>query len=401
MTEVGRVTRLAGFPQSAYTTPLVFKPSTAPRSRAWVEVRLDRLRDNALAVQSALHPGRALIPMVKADAYGLGMEAVVRALRDTPELRVWAFGVAAVSEGEQLRALWPGRILVFSPPPPQDFERAAAARLTLCLSDLDAVRRWAAAAEAVGERLALHTEIDTGMGRAGFPWSAAAEWAPAVAAQRERVAWEGVFTHFHSADEPELAPTETQLQRFARALQAVRPVLPAPPVVHVANSAAALRGGGFGYDLARPGIFLYGGEAGAERSPAAVASVHARLALVREVEAGATVGYGAEYTARRTERWGTLCIGYGDGVRRSLWRGGGEVLVRGRRVPIIGRVSMDLTTIDLSGVPEAEVGDVATLVGRDGAEEITLDQVAARCGTISYEILTGLTPRLPRVYLGE
>jgi alanine racemase len=132
-----------------------------------------------------------------------------------------------------------------------------------------------------------------------------------------------------------------------------------------------------------------------------VVALRARLVLAKEVPAGASVGYGATYRARRPERWGTLAIGYGDGVPRSLAAGGGEVLIRGRRVPLIGRISMDMATIDLTDLPSALAGDVATLIGSDGSEEITLDEVARRCGTISYEILTGLRPRLPRLYLED
>jgi alanine racemase len=226
------------------------------------------------------------------------------------------------------------------------------------------------------------------------------EWGPAVtAAAAGRLRWEGCFTHFHSADEPDLAPTDLQWDRFVHALDHLPADVRDGLVVHVANSAAALRRGGFGVPLVRPGIYLYGGGAGEGAIPRPVASLRARLALVKEVPAGATVGYGATYTARGPERWGSVAIGYGDGLPRALATGGGEVIVNGARAPIIGRISMDVTTIDLTRLPDARPGDVVTLIGRDGAEEIGVDEVARRCGTISYEILTGLTARLPRVYL--
>ena len=339
--------------------------------------------------------------MVKADAYGLGMGSVVEALRATPELNgPWAFGVAAVREGEALRVLgWTGKILVFSPAPPDEYGPAAEAGLTLCHSEVESVSRWAAEARRVGRRLDFHVEVDTGMGRAGLPWNRASEWGPGVLrAMGDALRWEGCYTHYHSADEPDLAPTDRQRDHFLRAVGTLPPELRADLVLHSANSAAALRRGGYGDALARPGIFLYGGGVGAEQSPQPVASVRARVVLVRDVPPGTTVGYGATYTARQSERWGTLAIGYGDGIPRALATGGGEVLIRGRRVPIIGRISMDMTTVDLSGVPEVRPGDVATLLGSDGVEEITVDDVARRVGTISYEILTGLTPRLPRTY---
>ncbi len=340
--------------------------------------------------------------MVKANAYGLGVEAVVRALAGpSSPIEPWAFGVAAVAEGEALRGLgWQGRILVFTPPPPGELRRAARAGLTPCLSDLDSVAHWARLAGDLGEILPFHLEVDTGMGRAGFLWDRVDEWGPAAAEIAVgRLRWEGCFTHFHSADEPDLAPTDLQWSRFHHALDRLPADVREGLAVHVANSAAALRRGGFGVPLVRPGIFLYGGSAGAGAVPRPVASLRARLALVREVPAGATVGYGATYVARGPERWGTVAIGYGDGVPRALAAGGGEVIVNGARAPIIGRISMDMTTVDLTRHPGAQPGDLVTLIGRDGAEEIGVDEVARRCGTISYEILTGLTTRLPRVYL--
>jgi alanine racemase len=342
--------------------------------------------------------------MVKADAYGLGVERVVRALADVPARGgPWGFGIATVGEGEVLRRLgWAGRVLVTAPAAPGELRRAGEANLTLCISTLDTLQAWADLAVKLGRELGFHTEVDTGMGRAGFAWQQASEWGRAVARLAEgRLRWEGCFTHFHSADEQQRSPTEEQWERFRQALAALPPSHE-PRVVHCANSAATLRFGGFaaeGCQVVRPGIYLYGGRAGPDTEPSPVVSLRARLVLARDMAEGSTVGYGATYHATRPERWGTVAIGYGDGVPRALASGGGEVLVCGRRVPIIGRISMDMLTVDLTSVPQALPGEVVTLIGSDGEDEITLDQVAGRCDTISYEILTGLTPRLPRVYL--
>lgn len=393
------VAQLAGHSRSAYTTSPVSDPSTSPRTRAWVEVRLDHLRENAAAAQRAISATAGLVPMVKAEAYGLGMLPVVDALRTLPGgVAPWAFGVATVSEGEKLRQSgYDGRVLVFSPTPPDEYSRAAAARLTIGLSEAAAVERLAAAAAGEAEPLPFHVEVNTGMGRAGFPWQEARTWGPAVAAAMGTLRWEGIYTHFHSADEPPKEPTEEQVERFRAAVADLRELVHSP-VLHVANSAGTLRFGGFGYDLARPGIYLYGGRAGPDTHPRPVVSLRARIVLVQDVEPGATAGYGATYRAAGPERWGTLAIGYGDGVPRAL-AGGGRVLVRGRSVPIIGRISMDMTTIDLSDIPAAAVGDIATLIGENGTARIDVDDVAEQCGTISYEILTRLGSRLPRVYL--
>ncbi|HEV7588558.1 MAG TPA: alanine racemase [Longimicrobium sp.] len=376
-------------------------PSTAA-ARAWVEVDLGALQTNLRRVRQAA-PGAGVVPMLKADAYGLGTAQVLRAVVEaTAPQGPWAIGVAAVAEGEALRGFgWSGRVVVFAPVAPGEERRAAAAGLTLAVSDLDALDRWAAVAREAGRPLAFHLEVDTGMGRSGFPAERAAGWGPAAAARAgDLLAWEGCFTHFHSADEPELAPTDEQARRFREVLAALPPEPAGAPrrLAHCANSAAALRRGGYGMDLVRPGIFLYGGRAGPGAEPEPVASVRARVVRVARVPAGATVGYGATHAAQGPERWATLGIGYGDGLRRALAPGGGEALLRGRRVPLVGRISMDVTVADATAVADAAPGDVATLLGRDGDAEITLDEVAARVGTISYEILTGLGPRLPRMY---
>jgi alanine racemase len=382
----------------------VTSPSTAPRSRAWVEIDLDAIGANAQQIQRVVGPSVGLLPMVKADAYGLGAPAVALHLaRVIAPSALRGFGVATIDEGEELReAGWTGAVLVFSPPKASELRRAADAALTPCLSDVALVRRWAELARALARLVPFNVEIDTGIGRAGLPWRHAAVWGAELARAAEGVLeWAGCFAHFHSADEPDLAPTDEQWRRFRDALAA----LPPPErgrhrVVHISNSAGALRRPAYG-EMVRPGIFLYGGRAGAEVDPRPAVAVRSRVVRVQEVERGATAGYGATYTAQRPERWGTLAIGYADGLPRALSPAGGGALVRGRRVPLIGRISMDVATIDLTDVPDAAVGDVATLIGSDGAAEIRLDEVAALCGTISYEILTGLTPRLPRIHLSR
>jgi alanine racemase len=177
-------------------------------------------------------------------------------------------------------------------------------------------------------------------------------------------------------------------------------------LVHAQNSAGALRegrleSGGYRIGAVRPGIYLYGGSAGAGLpEPDPVAAVRARVVHVRDASPGTTVGYGATHAARGWERWATLGIGYGDGLPRALGNTG-QALVNGRRVPIIGRISMDLTVVNISGLDGVEAGDVATLIGDGGSERITVDEVARQVGTISYEVLTGFTPRLPRIWVDD
>jgi alanine racemase len=371
--------------------------SNDSETRAWVEVDLDALQHNFRAVREAAGPHAGVIAMVKADAYGLGAERVTRVLEP---LDPWGFGVATADEGAALRAMGVRRpVVVFGPLAPQAVDTAAAAGLVASISDLPSLDHWLEATARHGP-LELHVEIDTGMGRAGFDWRHTPEWSAAVLERcGERLRWTGVYTHFHGADSADANPTAVQWARFRDALQQL-PVPREELLVHASNSAAALRWPEFAADAVRPGIFLYGGQAAPEAegvaAPRPVAAVRCRLVLVRDVPPGSTVGYGATHVSRAWERWGTLAIGYGDGLPRRLGNRG-SAIVRGRVVPFVGRISMDLTVVDITGVPEAEVGDVVTLIGADGDAEILVDDVAALAETISYEILTGLRPRLPRV----
>lgn len=367
------------------------------QTRAWVEIDLDALRDNYRAVREAVGSRLAIIAMVKADAYGLGAARVVRALEP---LEPWGYGIATADEGAALRDLGVLRpIVVFGPLAPTAVAMAARAKLTATISDVPSLERWLAASEG---GLDFHVEIDTGMGRAGFDWRETHTWSRAVLDLAGVEHWTGVMTHFHGADSGDAAASAAQWERFQDAL-AQLPIPRDRLMVHTANSAAALRWPEYAADAVRPGIYLYGGhpapEAAGVAAPRGVASVRARLVLVRDVPPGSTVGYGATHVAQGWERWGTLAIGYGDGLPRRLGNRG-SAIVRGQIVPFVGRISMDMTVVDITGVPEARVGDVVTLIGSEGDVAITLDEVAIHAETISYEILTGLRPRLPRVEKG-
>ncbi len=357
-----------------------------------MEVRPGALRANLRRIRAAVGPDARLVPMVKADAYGVG---VAKAVETFSAEDPWAFGVAAVEEGVALRAMGVTRpVIVFSPAPPGSVRAALGADLTLSVSSAGALDRLR---DEAGERpAAFHLEIDTGMGRAGFDWRQVDAWAPlAHEAHRAGVRWEASYTHLHSADESGDTVAE-QWERLQATLSRAAP--PAGALVHVLNSAGALRCPQYAADAVRPGIFLYGGRVGAGLpAPEEVASVRARVVHVREAPAGTTVGYGATYRSERDERWATLGIGYGDGLPRALGNRG-SALLRGTRVPMVGRISMDVTVVDITDVPGVEAGEVATLVGADGGAHITVDEVAELAGTISYEILTGFTARVPRVW---
>lgn len=371
--------------------------SNSLRARAWVDADLGALRANYRTIVSRIGDRAGVIPMVKANGYGLGAESVVRALEGFAPL---AFGVAAAHEGAALRTAGVGRpIIVFTPLSAADFEVAAAHGLTPAISSIEGLEQWVSLGAG-----GFHIEIDTGMGRAGFDWRETAIWGPQVRAlATSDTPWQGVFTHFHGADAADATPTISQWQRFQDALGQL-PTSRDDLLVHACNSGAALRWPDYAADAVRPGIFLYGGHPAPGimdppfLTPVPVVAVRARVVLVRDVPPGTSVGYGATHVSKTWERWATVGIGYGDGLPRALGNVG-TALVRGRRVRIVGRISMDMTVVDVTGVEDARPGDVATFIGADGEEEILVDEVAAQAGTISYEILTGMTARLPRLEL--
>jgi alanine racemase len=354
------------------------KASTqAHRERAWVEVDLTKLVHNARTAVGAAR-GARLLPMVKANAYGLGAQPVARALE---VVEPWGYGVATAAEGVELRAAGVSRpIVVFTPARAELEEAYRAHDLRAVLDDPALAARWS---------LPFHLEIDTGMGRAGIRWDAPERLAQAASSRLE-----GVFTHFHSAD-VDPASVRAQWTRFATALRS----LPRPALVHAANSAGIWRLEQR-LDLVRPGVFLYGGRAGAGLpEPEPVVTLRARVVSTRRIAAGETVSYGAEWRAPRETWVATLGIGYADGVPYAA-AGRAAVVLGGRRVPLVGRVTMDMVMVDAGPAAEAapRVGDVATLFGGDGANAIALDEFAGWAGSISYETLTRLGPRVPREY---
>lgn len=354
-------------------------------TRARVEIDLGALARNAERYARAA--SAPLLPMVKADAYGIGAVRVAHALLALSP-PPWGFGVATVEEGEELRrAGIELPVVVFTPLLPTQFDAARRARLRPALGDPEAIQRWSASGEP------WHLMIDTGMNRSGVPWHAIDTVREASAAHPP----EGVCTHFHSAQLPN-GSREEQERRFA---EAVARLPTRPALLHADNSAAVEHRAPSPFQLARPGIFLYGVGSGhgASIEPEPVVAVRGRVVEERVVRAGDTVGYDAGWRAPRAGRIATVALGYADGYRRGLGNRA-FALLGGQRVPVVGFVTMDMTMLDVTDKP-CRVGDVVTFLGRDGAELITVADLASAGGLSPYEVLTGLRARLPRVYLGS
>ena len=360
-------------------------PTSGRDARAWVEVDLAAVVENARTV--ARVTGTRLLPVVKADAYGVGAVAVSKALEAVDP---WGYGVATIAEGAELRAAGiTRRVLVFMPARRDLFDAYQEHRLTPALGDEASIAAWIARGAGGGP---FHLEIDTGMGRSGVRWD---EIDP-LADLLDTPYLEGCYTHFHSAERRD-GSAELQLDRFQQALGrlARRPAL-----VHAANSAASLRGPAFAFDLVRPGIFLYGGSSLGEGVPQAVpvVTLKARVVAVRRLRAGDSVSYNASWTAPRDTTVATLGIGYADGMRRLLARkGDARVLLGGRRVAVVGFVAMDLMIVDV-GDASVALGDVATLIGSAPGGTITLSEFAGWSDVVQWEVLVGLGARLPRLY---
>lgn len=355
----------------------------AADGRAWAEVDLDALRRNAVAI--GRRAGVPILPMVKADAYGLGARAAVRVLETVGP---WGYGVATVDEGTELRDAGVTRpVLVFTPLLPSDFAAARAARLTPVLGDAAAIAAWTGAGDAP-----WHLGVDTGMSRAGVRWDEVAALRDLVRASPPAA----VCTHFHSAQLGDQTRDE-QERRFDDAVAALE--LGEGVLRHAENSAAIETRSPSRWSLARPGIFLYGVACGSGAlRPEPVVAVRSRVVELRDVRAGESVSYDATWRANESRRVATLAIGYADGYRRAL-SSRGEVLIAGRRAPVLGRVTMDMTMVDVTDIP-CRTGDLATLIGRDGEALLEVADVA-RAGELSpYELLTGLRSRLARRYLG-
>ena len=352
-------------------------------ARAGVEIDLGALQRNGAAV--ARRAGVPLLPMIKADAYGLGAKGALRAL---DVLEPWGYGVATVIEGEELRDLGVARsIVVFTPLLEGELARARSARLTPSLGFPHEIEAWLRAGGA-----SWHLAIDTGMSRAGIPWREIDQ----IAQLAELAPPEGAFTHFHSAelDDGTMAAQEGLFR------EAISRLPSRPRLLHTDNSAAFARKGRSVWDLVRPGIFLYGVGSGSTAAiqPEPVVHLRAPIVEIRQLEAGDTVSYDATLRVERPARIATLAIGYADGYPRSLSQVG-SVLIGGTIAPIAGTVTMDMTMIDVTTV-KCEVGDVATLIGRSGDTVLTVERVADAASMSPYELLTGLRSRVERTYTG-
>ncbi|HWC27728.1 MAG TPA: alanine racemase [Solirubrobacteraceae bacterium] len=361
--------------------------------RAVARVNLAAIERNVARMRRELAPGGALCAVVKADGYGHGAVRAARAALagGASWLAVVAAGEAAALRSADIHA----PILVMGALSPHELDLALDAEADVVAWDEDFVA--AVAARGGGS---VHVKLDSGMGRLGTRDPAAATRVAELAAATDGVHLAGAMTHFATADERGDTFFGEQLDRFRRwalPLKAAHPAI----ILHAANSAATLRDRAAHFEMVRAGVAIYGLDpflqdaAARELEPAL--ELRSYVAAVKPVAPGESVGYGRRFVAERPTHTATVPVGYGDGVRRGLTNNA-DVLVRGERRPLVGTISMDNVTLDLGSPAAAAVGDSAVLIGAQGGERITAEEVAQRLGTINYEVTCGLLPRVPRVY---
>ncbi|MEK7683044.1 MAG: alanine racemase [Chloroflexota bacterium] len=361
----------------------------------WVEIDLAAIEANARRLTKLTRA--QLMAVLKANAYGHGAVEVARSAERGGA--TWV-GVARADEAIELRKAGLAiPILVLGPAPSERLAELISNRVSLTVGDADQIRAAAAAARAQHAIANVHLKLDTGMNRLGAPPEAALDLAHLLQ-QEAAIHFEGLFTHFARADETEGEPIREQVERFELVLTALSGAGLRPPLVHAANSAATLTWPETHYDMVRVGILLYG------LQPSPVVALPAgllpamqwktQLTRVRSLPAGEGVSYGHDYVTQREERIGTVPVGYADGLRRV---DANQVLVSGVRVPVVGRVCMDLRMLQLDHAPQAKPGDEVVLIGSQGQNRISAEQLAERWGTINYEVTCGIGARVPRIYV--
>jgi len=361
--------------------------------RALARVNLAAIERNVARLRRELAAGVALCAVVKADGYGHGALPAARAALAGGAR--W-LAVVAAAEAEALRGAGIDvPILVMGALSPGELDVALAARADVVAWDEGFVE--AVAARGGG---AVHVKLDSGMGRLGTRDAGCATRVAELAAATDGVRLAGALTHFATADDREDGFLDEQLARFEAWVTPLRAAHP-QMLVHAANSAATLRDAATHFDLVRTGVAIYGldpfGEDPAARELEPALELSSYVGAVKAVAPGESVGYGRRFVARAPTYVATLPIGYGDGVRRALTNNA-DVLVRGERRALVGTVSMDNITLDVGSPPAAATGDAAILIGAQGSERITAEEVARRMDTINYEITCGLLPRVPREY---
>ncbi len=362
----------------------------------WAEVDLKAVAHNLGEVRKKTKA--RIMGIVKANAYGHGAYPVAKTLLQAGANRL---GVAILAEALELRAKGvTSPILILGYTPEEMARQVVEHDITQTVYSLNQADAIANAARHLGKVVKIHIKIDTGMGRIGFPWDGPEAIYPVF--KMEGLLVEGAFTHLAVADIKDKSFTLEQLDKFRFCMDSLEAAGHPVPIKHAANSAAVIDVPEAHLDMVRPGIMLYGLAPSREVDLKSVdlrpaMTLKAKVALVKKLPAGASVSYGRTFRASSEVRVATLPLGYADGYSRIL-SNRAQVLIRGRRAPVIGRICMDQCMVDVSGIPETSVGDEAVLFGSDGQHRLPVDELADILGTINYELVCMVSARVPRIY---
>lgn len=363
------------------------------------EVDLDAIRHNILEMKKHIRPETKLLAVIKADAYGHGAVAVAKELLDLADY----YAVAHLAEAEELRRYGiQTPILILGACEPEEFQEMIEQQVTINIFRLEDAKRLSEIAQTMHQKARIHIKLDTGMNRIGFPCTKQTLEEIRQIAALPGIELEGIFTHFAKADEKNKEAFEYQLNQFRYMLGRLEEEGIQIPIRHAANSAAIMEAGDLELDMVRSGISTYGlypsdevAKDTADLRPAM--ALKSKVSYIKTVSAGTGIGYGWTYTTKRETTVATVPVGYADGYKRAL-SNQGRVLIHGQSAPIIGRICMDQFMVDVSQIPNVEIGDCVTLFGTDGAEEISVEELADASASFNYEFICGLTRRVPRIY---
>lgn len=364
----------------------------------WAEINLEALRFNLNSITSHLPDGVKMMAVVKADAYGHGVKQIARCLQSEG---VEDFGVAIAEEGQTLREIGvEGSILVFGGCYPGQEDLFFSNSLVPTVYDLPTLKNLSTLAQLKGKQFPYHLKVDTGMGRLGIGPDDIGIFLE-KAQTYEGMKLKGVFSHLSSADEADLTYTRKQVSMFEKVLAESEVLNNGSVVRHVANSAGTLLHKGHWFDMVRAGLSLYGINPGNAKTPVdlqPVMSFKTRVGFIKQVPANTALGYNRTFKTKKTSIIATLPVGYADGLNRLL-SNRGQVIINGNYAPIVGAVAMDSILVDVSEIPEVNSGDEVVIIGEQENLKISAWDVAHWSSTIPYEVLCGITSRVPRFYI--
>lgn len=372
--------------------------------RAWAEIDLDAVQFNIAQIKKKIHAGTKIIAVIKTDGYGHGAVQIARMLENDEQ--VWGYAVATVEEALSLRQNHIRKpIMILGYTFPDNYEQLIAEEIRATVFTYESARELSEAALRVGKKCRIHIKIDTGMTRIGIhPDEEGLVLIRKILALPE-LETEGIFTHFATADEADRTKAYHQMKLFQDYTDRIcRELKVEIPMKHCSNSAGIVEMPEANMDAVRAGIILYGlwpsqeVKADDKMQLKPVLSLKSRIVYVKTVPQGQEISYGGTYTTTKDTRVATVCIGYGDGYPRSL-SNVGQVLLKGQRVPILGRVCMDQFMIDVSDIDaDVCVGDKVTLIGTDGGECVTMEELGELSGRFNYELACDIGKRIPRIY---